>query len=91
MVETVAMSLEARDDAFEAPVCAPACKKAKTSSTSPESDASDVDSDDRDVPCMSQVCFGTHTLDPDYRRSMPPFYTTEMVVSTFLGNNKDHP
>jgi hypothetical protein len=46
---------------------------------------------DRGVPPMSQLCFGKYTLDADYRMSMPPFYTANMIVATFLGRNQDHP
>jgi len=40
---------------------------------------------------MSELQFGAHTLDAAYRQSIPPFYTAEEVISTFLGHNKDHP
>jgi hypothetical protein len=46
---------------------------------------------DQDVAPMSQLCFGIHTLDAAYRNSIPPFYTPAMVVSTFLGENEEHP
>jgi hypothetical protein len=50
----------------------------------------DVDPD-QDVPPMTQLQFGAHTLDEAYRQSIPPFYTATMIVSTFLGHNKEHP
>jgi hypothetical protein len=50
----------------------------------------DVDPD-AGVPPMSQLNFGVHTLDAAYRQSIPPFYTSAMIVSTFLGHNQEHP
>jgi hypothetical protein len=49
--------------------------------------------DDPDAGCapMSQMQFGGHLLHHDYRMSLPPFYTSDMVISTYLGHNEDHP
>jgi hypothetical protein len=40
---------------------------------------------------MSQLKFGKYMLDANYRQSLPPFYTSEMIIATYLGRNEDHP
>jgi hypothetical protein len=51
----------------------------------------DYSDPDGDIPPMSQLQFGEHTLDAEYRMSMPPFYNTATIIATFLGQNEDHP
>jgi hypothetical protein len=46
---------------------------------------------DKNVAPMQQLLFGTHVLNAEYRRSLPCYYTVEMVISTFLGHNQQHP
>jgi hypothetical protein len=56
-----------------------------------EEERAEEENPDRGVPPMSQIQFGEHTLDLEYRISMPPFYTVNEVIATFLGKNDDHP
>jgi hypothetical protein len=56
-----------------------------------ENDDDNVEDVDADVAPMSQLQFGAYLLNNDYRMSLPTFYTPAMVISTYLGDNEDHP